>query len=586
MNASNVDHVGRVTSLPVMRPSELIRHGLLAATLLSACGTVQQGDGSPDGGLGNDTGDGGGGAGDAAPPDLLSVFYTSPVGDTAPLFVSDVVDGAVMEGTPLSGTLGHASAGANRLYLARDGRTAVFTADIEEEGQFELYLSRHDGGQWPAEPVRLSGDPGVLALKRAFLEPDGSGLVYGIGSVAWFTVEQYYFVDLSGEAPGQPVPFGAGAGGLGEQLSADGSTFAYVQDGEAWVVDLTGSSIAPVRVSQTPAGSGGVSALALAADGSKIAFAGDLVTDGVQELWVVELGGASPGTPRKASGALVSGGDVATGISGAMHYFSPDGRKLVFLADKTTEGVNELFIVDVADGTPGPAARVNGPPVSGGAVGDTISHGWGASSRFSPDGRWIAYAADQRVDDVIELFVVDVSGSSPTGRQRVSGDLAAGGAVGWFWFAPDSSGLAYTADQEVDEVRQLYYIDLRSGAPAAAARVNGDLVTGGDVAFPTAYLQPFSPDGRSIAYAADQRVDEREEVFLVRIADGVPAPAEPVQEPIRDDTGIQGIEFAADGSTLVFRGTTMAPTSEAWIADTGAQIATRLDASSEFWLWP
>jgi hypothetical protein len=72
---------------------------------------------------------------------------------------------------------------------------------------------------------------------------------------------------------------------------------------------------------------------------------------------------------------------------------------------------------------------------------------------WSPDSARVAYRANQRTADAIELFT-----STPDGQEndRVSGDLSSGGNVGEFIWAPDDSGIGYIADQENDEVFELF----------------------------------------------------------------------------------------------------------------------------------
>ena len=61
---------------------------------------------------------------------------------------------------------------------------------------------------------------------------------------------------------------------------------------------------------------------------------------------------------------------------------------------------------------------------------------------------------------------------------RISGGLAPGGDVTEFQWAPDSSGVGYIADQNTDEVFELF-----ASLPAGGDNtlLSGSLVNGGDV---------------------------------------------------------------------------------------------------------
>ena len=75
------------------------------------------------------------------------------------------------------------------------------------------------------------------------------------------------------------------------------------------------------------------------------------------------------------------------------------------------DGDSEVFVVDLSSGAPVGPTPVNGPLVAGGDVLDL---------RWSPDSTRLAYLADQDTDGVNELYVVDVSGPTPSAPQRVS----------------------------------------------------------------------------------------------------------------------------------------------------------------------
>ena len=96
---------------------------------------------------------------------------------------------------------------------------------------------------------------------------------------------------------------------------------------------------------------------------------------------------------------------------------------------------------------------------------------------WSPDSTRVAYRADQRTVDTIELFT-----STPDGQvnDRVSGELSSGGNVDEFEWAPDNSGIGYIADQEANEVFELF-----ASTPDGdeSARLSGSFAETGDVLF-------------------------------------------------------------------------------------------------------
>jgi Tol biopolymer transport system component len=563
---------------------------LLAVTCtISACGTVTSSGDGGEGGSGLDAGPGGGGVDAAAAPSRERLFHVVPEADgAARLYAADLVDDALEPARLLSGQPVNPAAVVSSVRISADGQTLVYQADGETAGEPDLYAVRFDGPD-PDPPVRLSDAQDAAYVVESFLAADGSAAIYGSGtsSGGWVFVEQYYFVDLSGPAPGAPVPLGGGDTVYGGTLSEDGSAFAFIEGGNARVVSLRTRPIAAVQVGRAAAGRQGVQSLALTPDGSAIALAGDLVTADVTELFVADLSGAIPGPARRASRPLVANGDVDAGVLAIPTYhFSADGKLLAYLADARTDGVTELFVVDVSGGLPGENARVSADLVAGGDV--MVESG---SSPFSPDGRLIAYRADQLSDDVFELFVVDVSGGVPAEARRINGPLAAGGDVSSYAFAPDGNGIAYRADQRADDLVELFYADTSGFQPAPAQRVNADPVSGGDVSTSIA----FPGDAGEIAFAGDLVADERAEVYRAVIAGGALQSAERVQAASPATSRIHSIAFSAGGS-LVFSGDTARTTCDLWIAVRGGATlneAQRVNVSTAqegrtiaFWLRP
>lgn len=104
-----------------------------------------------------------------------------------------------------------------------------------------------------------------------------------------------------------------------------------------------------------------VEAMKWSPDSTRLAFVGDTETGGIYEAWTVPISGAS--APAKVSGTIVSGGNVSTG---AGISWTPDGGRVIFVADRTTDEVYELFSSDARGGvTP---RKLSGTLTTGGDV--------------------------------------------------------------------------------------------------------------------------------------------------------------------------------------------------------------------------
>jgi hypothetical protein len=94
----------------------------------------------------------------------------------------------------------------------------------------------------------------------------------------------------------------------------------------------------------------------------------------------------------------------------------------------------------------GPAIKLNGPLVSGGNVG---------LFRIDADTGRVVYTADQQSNDVIELYSVPIGGGAFV---KLNPTLVSGGDLSPFGFEIDlvSDRVVYKADQGTNDLYELY----------------------------------------------------------------------------------------------------------------------------------
>jgi Tol biopolymer transport system component len=212
--------------------------------------------------------------------------------------------------------------------------------------------------------------------------------------------------------------------------------------------------------------------------------------------------------------------------------FSPDGTKVVYRADQDQVDTLELFVVDVAN--PGVAKQVNPALTSGGNVYTAFG--------FSPDGARIAYIADQDADDVLELYAVNAA--VPGTSIKLNGALVANGDVCQFEFSPDATRVAYCADQEKDGTLELYTVAF--GTPGQSVKMNPPLVSGGEVT--PGY--EFSPDSSYLVYAAKQEVAARVDLFRVDVA--LPGVSQKINAALTSGGNVTGFRIRPDGEQVSY----------------------------------
>lgn len=180
---------------------------------------------------------------------------------------------------------------------------------------------------------------------------------------------------------------------------------------------------------------------------------------------------------------------------------SPDSRRVAFTADIDSDDVVELYAVPITGTTP---VKLNPPLVAGGDV----QH---SRIAFTPDSQSIIYLADQEVDNRVEMFRVPVEGGPAV---KLNPPLVIGGNVGQFEIDTEHARIIYTADQETNDVYELWSIPISGGT---AVKLNGAFVAGGNIG-----IFEIDPLSDRVVYSADQEVNGKYELYSVPIAGGTP----------------------------------------------------------------
>jgi Tol biopolymer transport system component len=190
-----------------------------------------------------------------------------------------------------------------------------------------------------------------------------------------------------------------------------------------------------------------------------------------------------------------------------MAELGPDGRRVLYL-EAASPGSYELFGTS-ADGSTLPVP-LNGPLVANGSV---------FAAAFSPDGERILYVADQDTNDVAELYGVPSAGGSPV---KLHETLAAGRGVHqlglrWFALTPDGTRVVFAVDTGVLSLDRVELFSAPLDGSSAAVHLSSPLVSGGNV---TAF--ELSADGTRVAFVADAFVNEQFEALVAPVDGSAP----------------------------------------------------------------
>jgi len=438
--------------------------------------------------------------------------------------------------------------------LAADGRFVAFVADLDTDGQDELYSVPTDGSRTVVKLSNpLPADADVLTLH---FTPDGSRVLY-LTAVPFSGRNTLNSAPADGSEPAVviDVPAPGVYGFLADHGTSDGRHVLYWSRPDRILSAPTDGSAPPLQISPTPESDSPSNAYRLSPDGQWIVFFSP--NSGGSDVFSARVDGSAPARPlffRGEAGTaavIQSATPQAFQITGDSRFvvgMTSDFREIrVAPIDGTSRpvvltepenvfrsnfrvtrdervvfeaspwGLNalrqrgiytvpmdgsarvqkilgargdplpikhevnsrgdvvfvaldnswELFRVSI-DG--GPFQRLNPPMVPGGMIdgGNVINS---PSFVFSPDGVWVLYTADQERDNVTELFVVPADGSRAS--QKLSDPLPADGDVLSYAFAPDSRRVLY--GRWTSTTREVFTSLIGNGLNDGPSALAGDL---------------------------------------------------------------------------------------------------------------
>ncbi len=352
-----------------------------------------------------------------------------------------------ISGTPMAGSV-------SAFAISPDGVRVVFIADKDTAGLPELY-SVPAGGS--TAPVKLStglpfgsGDAGVSAFQ---ITPDSTRVVFLADPNTGGGMDEIFSAPI--DASGAPVRLNAGG-------EAPVTAFGITPDGTRAVffgVDTTfasgatevfsaliGSASSAVQLSDI--GQGNVQGNAVAADfspdGARVIYAADATTDNVFQWYSVPAAATGPGSDVQLSAAL---------SSVALLQVSPDSTRVVFTSDANTLSKMEIFSEPIGGGT---RIKLN-PSMAGDGV-TAISIG--------PTGTRVAYLADQTTAGVNEVYGALIATAASGVRLNVP--MTGHQYADTLNIGPDGITVLYEADQDTPDTYELFRVPADASAGPTA----------------------------------------------------------------------------------------------------------------------
>ena len=374
--------------------------------------------------------------------------------------------------------------------VSSDGSWVVYLADQDVDNVLELYtapISVSMSSMKLNGPLVAGGN--VLSFS---ISPDGSRVVYLADQDA-DTIDELYSVPI--DASSSPVKLNGPLVLFGRVqdflFSPDGSLVVYRADEETqnefelYSVPTDGTSMA-TKLSGPLASGGAVQPdYQVTPDGITAAYRAFQDTNFAIELYSVPLDGSAASI--KISPPLVNQGNVGEFV------ISPDSALVAFVARATSNVIWELFSV--------PIDRSQEPTQLSGS----LTVGSAGLPSISPDSAWVVYFSrdSQRV---LEIYSVPIDGSVLPAKLNVP--ISRFRNIEFFAISSDSNRVVYWGDQDVEGEYEIYSAPI--DASSAPLQLNAPLVAGGDVQLGI----EITPDAKWAIYRADQDTDEVFELYF------------------------------------------------------------------------
>jgi hypothetical protein len=393
-------------------------------------------------------------------------------------------------------------------------QSAYFWGDFVVNGEFRLGYADYPAGTVSVlMPMGLSGGfVHRVAVDDSQLAIAGSDTVISPAVLAIYGLEATSTPLILVDAAVFPNAF---AFFDDVALSPDGTLVAFSADLDlagarsAYVVPSDGSSDA-VRLSPAPSQSGLNVEVLRWADATHVVYAGDVVQNQSSGLWIVD-------TAAPAALALLPTGMLSPTQGVAIESLEIDDLGRIYFRSDHQE--DDRFGIYRVDPNGGNLEQVSGTALSNGS-GEASVGGWS----ISPDGGSLAFFADAPLEDLAQLYLLDLSTSSATLISALQsaplGDYTGDKLDRPSW-APDSSKLAVITDWLADDEFEVFLVPT-GGAPGGL-RILGVAANGQTM---DAVQAELSSDGLRLFVRGDLRANNFAELFStsdLTTADQLPA---------------------------------------------------------------
>ncbi len=227
-------------------------------------------------------------------------------------------------------------------------------------------------------------------------------------------------------------------------------------------------------------------------------------------------------------------GDLPYGVSVSYPYphMSPDGKYMVFKAMRSGyDNENDLYSVPIFGGARYPLRRIT---ATGGKI---------YSFQITANSQRVVYLADQETAGKRELYSAPIDGSSDP--VKISGEIIYGGEVIEFQVSPNSQRVVYKADQDRVDCLELYSIHVIPAEGETPVKINEAM----NSSLNNVYDFQITPNSVGVIYIADQETDNLDELFANLITGGIP---QKLSDTMQEKGDVFDFKITPDSGRVVY----------------------------------
>jgi dipeptidyl aminopeptidase/acylaminoacyl peptidase len=279
-------------------------------------------------------------------------------------------------------------------------------------------------------------------------------------------------------------------------------------------------------------------------DGKWVVFRADKEVNGKIELYKVLTEG---GDVEKISGQMIAAGDVSDS-----YKFSPDSNRVVFRADKVEDGEFDLYSAPI-EGT----NLLTLTDYESGLILVEINSGKVTNDfEISSDSELVVFTSDRDEDGNFSLYSVPINQIPIIFKQskhllfqehptKISGEIISTGTVSNFKISPNGTEVVFKASEVSGGIINLYRVPIDGDTP-----INISNLAENPVSIPIGHLDfKISPNGDRVVYMAEKPDQARLEVYSVSMVDNSTVKLSSL--PFFS-LGVSSFDVSPDGSRVVF----------------------------------